>query len=137
VFRFTLLSTNFLLPLVLVSAAVASPAHANWFGGGKSGISRNIGSAVSPTPQNIRESELPPDYPRSSQLLNEQGIVGLRVSLTELGLVTEAVIENTSGFAGLDDAAVKYVRAYWHYDPTKDGETVPRAVLVNVTFKLR
>ena len=48
-----------LLALLLVSGAFITPAHANYFHNPYTGINLNIGSAPTPTPQDIREDRLP------------------------------------------------------------------------------
>jgi len=45
--------------------------------------------------------------------MNEQGQVDLKLSLTEKGTVSDAVVEKSSGSPRLDDAAIKYVKTYW------------------------
>jgi TonB family protein len=124
------------LPLALLSAALATPAYANWFFDPISGIARNVGSAPNPTPQDLRQNRSAA-YPLISRARNEQGTVGLRISLTASGAVSGAVVERTSGFQRLDDAAVNYVMARWPYRPTaQDREGIPSEMLVDVTFRL-
>ena len=53
------MTTKFILPLLLVAAAFASPASANWFHNPYQNINRNIGSAPNPTPADLREMRLP------------------------------------------------------------------------------
>ena len=125
--RLTSSKAKFLFPLAVLSAGVVSPAAANWF------IGQNVGSAANPTPQDIRASER---YPLQSQILNEQGKVGLKVWLTKEGTITNAVVERTSGFPRLDDAAVRYVKTYWRYEPTEKDKPMPETTLTEVTFKL-
>jgi hypothetical protein len=48
-----------ILPLLLATAAFATPASANWFHNPYQGINRNIGSAPNPTPADIQEMRLP------------------------------------------------------------------------------
>lgn len=51
-----------LLPALLVSVAVVTavtPASANWFNNPYLGISRNVGSAPNPTPDDVRQGRLP------------------------------------------------------------------------------
>ena len=51
-----------LLPALLIAAATVTavtPASANWFNNPYLGISRNIGSAPSPTPDDLRQMRLP------------------------------------------------------------------------------
>jgi len=43
------------LPLILLTAALATPTSAGWFSDPATGTRKNIGSAPSPTPQDIRE----------------------------------------------------------------------------------
>ena len=54
--RVSSMKTAILLPLALLSAAVAAPASANWFGTDPvTGMRRHVGSAPNPTPEDIRE----------------------------------------------------------------------------------
>jgi hypothetical protein len=55
------MKSRMILPLLLVSAALAAPASAagNWFHNPYENINRNIGSAPNPTPQDLREMRLP------------------------------------------------------------------------------
>ena len=110
--------------MVLASTAVTS-AHANYFQG------RNVGSAPNPTSYDVLGI-----YPVESRSMNEQGQVGLKLSLWENGTVSDAVVERSSGSPRLDDAAVKYVMTYWSYEPP-DGQKMPTEVLFTVTFMLR
>jgi len=50
-----------LVPLLLAATAIIAPASAaNWFSNPYLGINRNIGSAPSPTPEQVRQNRLPP-----------------------------------------------------------------------------
>src|ERR1700758_2203873 len=53
------MNTKVILPLLLVTAAFASPASANWFHNPHLNINRNVGSAPNPTPADLREMRLP------------------------------------------------------------------------------
>ena len=48
-----------LLAMLLVSGAMISPAHANYFSNPYTGVTLNIGSAPNPTPADIRVDRLP------------------------------------------------------------------------------
>jgi len=51
-----------LLPALLLSAAAVTavtPASANWFNNPYLGITRNVGSAPNPTPDDVRQMRLP------------------------------------------------------------------------------
>jgi TonB family protein len=125
-----------IVPLALLSAALVTPAHANWFFNPALNISRNVGSAPNPTPQDLRETRSPA-YPLISKSLNEQGTVGLKIALSQRGVVMGAVVERTSGFQRLDDAAVDYAMAQWHYQPGVQAlRDMPAEMRLDVTFKL-
>jgi hypothetical protein len=53
------MKTKVILPLLLVTAAFASPASANWFHNPQLGVNLNIGSAPNPTPADLREMRQP------------------------------------------------------------------------------
>ena len=132
-------TTNFasLATLAFLSASAVMPAHANWFSASGAGGARNVGSAATPKPQDIRAYRMAaPGYPLQSQMLNEQGKVTLKISLNEQGTVSSAQVENSSGFPRLDDAAVQCVRETFAYKLSK-GEDVPKTVPVVVSFLLR
>ena len=51
-----------LLPALLLSVATVTavtPASANWFNNPYLGITRNVGSAPNPTPDDVRQGRLP------------------------------------------------------------------------------
>lgn len=53
---------KFVVAALLISAATVSavtPASANWFHNKYLGISRNVGSAPNPTPDDVRQMRLP------------------------------------------------------------------------------
>ena len=53
------MKTRILLPLLLLSVVSVSPASANWFANPTWGINMHIGSAPSPTPDDIRADRQP------------------------------------------------------------------------------
>jgi len=125
-----------LFPLALLSAAVVTQANANWFHDSNTYLGRNIGSAVSPTPKDLIAINQGPDYPLESRMFKEQGKVALKIWLTEQGTMTDAVVEHSSGYPRLDDAAVRYIRDRWHYKPANKADRMPNTVLAEVMFKL-
>jgi TonB family protein len=77
-----------------------------------------------------------PVYPPMSRRLLEQGTVVLKLHVTAKGLVSDAVIEKSSGFIDLDNAA-RYESFRWRPDPgTIDGTPVAMWGEFAVTFKL-
>ena len=47
------------MPLLLLSAALITPAYANYFANPQTGVNLNIGSAPNPTPKDIRDNGTP------------------------------------------------------------------------------
>lgn len=75
-----------------------------------------IGASVTPAPKPIRMRpvllpQTPPDYPRSSIRANEQGVSTLEVCVDARGRVSSATLAASSGYATLDNAALKWVRS--------------------------
>ena len=68
-----------------------------------------------------------PAYPPYSRRLGEEGKVLLRVELDEEGRVDRAAVKTSSGFARLDDAALRAVKA-WHCNPARRDGIAQRAV---------
>jgi protein TonB len=112
--------------------------------------SREIHAAMSanakPTPENAVDSlprfdadylnNPPPVYPRVSRRLREAGIVTLRVFVSPGGAPTIVELEQTSGFARLDESAMEAVRL-WKFSPAKSaGMAVGAWVVVPVEFSL-
>jgi TonB family protein len=125
----TYLSIALTLP---ASAALVAPAMAYASSHSVAEFRPNPGSRPTPGPAEIRGSRF---YPVSSQLGNEQGSVGLKIALADDGTMKDAAIENSSGSARLDAAALQYAREQYQYK-VGDGEQMPDLVRVTVTFNL-
>ncbi len=86
----------------------------------------------------IAASHSIPEYPFVSRRLREQGTLRLKLTVDEKGLVTQAVVVNSSGFERLDEAAVKWVKAQWRYTPAMQGtKPVASTAEAIVEFKLQ
>lgn len=72
----------------------------------------------------------PPEYPRLSRRLGEQGRVVLRVLIGADGSAAQAEVRASSGFERLDQAALRAVLR-WKYVPGRRGGT-PEAMWFNV-----
>jgi len=82
-------------------------------------------------------SGAPPAYPMGSRRKREQGIVVLRLVISEAGRVMEVAIDKSSGFAALDEAAITAVRK-WRWSPTmRDGKPIMISGLVRIPFMLK
>ena len=78
----------------------------------------------------------PPKYPAESRKLREQGLVLLKVFVTADGRAGDVQLQRSSGFARLDEAAIRAVRR-WEFSPARVGLTaVACAVEVPVRFGL-
>ena len=95
-----------------------------------------------------RNVRLPPARPnkkawrrrhiRANQKLGEEGIVALALYLNEEGRVQEAKVETSSGFARLDDAAVKQAVKAWKFEPcTEEGKPVACWYKIKFRFLLK
>ncbi|MGN6150151.1 MAG: energy transducer TonB, partial [Rhizomicrobium sp.] len=58
-----------------------------------------------------------PGYPPLDRRLGHEGTVRLTLSIDALGAVSGAAVERSSGYDGLDAAAVAWVKAHWRYKP--------------------
>jgi protein TonB len=78
-----------------------------------------------------------PAYPAVSKRSREQGRVMLRVRVDEKGKVEDVLIETSSGFNRLDQAAREAV-SHWRFLPARLGErAVAGWALVPINFQLR
>lgn len=82
------------------------------------------------------ESDLPPTYPETARRRGQQGRVVVRVNVSADGRPLSVSIEQGSGYASLDEAAVNAVE-HWRFVPaTRDGASVPATAEVPIRFKL-
>lgn len=78
-----------------------------------------------------------PPYPFLAIRNNERGAVALRMTVSESGTVTDAVVLHSSGYPRLDAAAIAWVKAHWRYEPaTRDGHPVATTADAKVDFQL-
>lgn len=79
-----------------------------------------------------------PDYPVLSRRLGEQGVVLLRIAITDSGRIDAVTITRSSGYSRLDGAAREWVMRYWRYTPATDGARAVAAVTeASVVFNLK
>jgi protein TonB len=75
----------------------------------------------------------PPVYPPDALAAGRTGRVIVRAEVAADGSVSEARLQNSSGVASLDRAAVSAVRQ-WRFSPAPDLEMAPRRVDVPIDF---
>ena len=79
----------------------------------------------------------PPPYPRNAVARQLQGTVMLRIHVSATGEPMEVSVENSSGYALLDQAALKFVKARWRFVPVqRDGQATDAWALVPIEFVL-
>jgi protein TonB len=80
-----------------------------------------------------------PPYPPTSVRLEEQGSVILALYIQADGRVSDAKVQKSSGYARLDEAAVREaMKGSWHFFPaTQGGAPVPAWHAIKVTFRLQ
>jgi len=101
-------------------------------------------STSSPAPRQARVDAPPrpkrtikPDYPKGSRQRGEQGDVVVEMMVNAQGTVDQAHVITSSGFAELDGAALRAVRAA-RFSPAKSGrESVASTARITLTFKLK
>jgi protein TonB len=76
------------------------------------------------------------EYPKASLMNEEQGAVTLAFLVAADGSVVDSKIEKTSGFKGLDKAAVKGLSACKFKPGTKDGAPAQTWTKVDYVWKL-
>ena len=78
-----------------------------------------------------------PDYPKGARQRGEQGDVILEIRVTAEGTVDDVKVATSSGFAELDEAAVKAARAA-KFSPARSGhDPVASTARLKLSFKLR
>jgi len=114
-----------------VSAAVATSEAA---GGEERGWGRDY---VGPDFNVSYFSNPEPEYPSLSRRQREQGLVKLRVHVTEEGRAGEVMLHMSSGYERLDRAALDAVKR-WRFRPAqRKGMPVAGWVVVPVRFELQ
>lgn len=77
-------------------------------------------------------------YPAMSKRLGEEGTVVLLLSVNADGRVTEAKVDQTSGFDRLDEAASREAVRSWRFLPgTRNGKPEAMQLRIKVTFSLK
>lgn len=79
-----------------------------------------------------------PEYPPQSRQLGEQGSVVLQVLVGTDGAVLDTKLVQSSGYARLDQAALRDIKASYRFVPgTVDGKPEPMWYTIKYNWKLR
>ncbi len=78
-----------------------------------------------------------PAFPSLDRRLGHQGAALLNIAIDEQGYVSDASVAQSSGYEGLDMAAIAWVKEHWRYRPAmRDGNAVPSTTRASVVFRL-
>lgn len=91
-------------------------------------------SAKSVPPRLIQASKS--TYPTEARKKGWEGKVILRIIVSEDGSVVSVVVDSSSGFEILDNAAVEAVKTWRFMPPQKNGEAVPCGLIIPIRFEL-
>jgi len=79
-----------------------------------------------------------PTYPVASRRRREEGDVLLKVRVSATGAPEEVLVDTSSGFLELDQAAANIVKQRWRFVPAKQGDVAVAAwVTVPMSFTLK
>jgi TonB family protein len=91
---------------------------------------------ISQPPAPSKSENCRKDYPFFARVFEREGTTELAFVVSADGTVRDVKVTSSSGFDGLDDAAMKCV-AKWHYRPAvKDGQLVDAPMTVKVAWNL-
>lgn len=77
-----------------------------------------------------------PAYPLAARRRGDQGTVLVRVLVTSEGLAASVVLQKSSGYSSLDEAALTAVKS-WRFVPARQGgQAVEAPYLVPIVFKV-
>jgi len=77
-----------------------------------------------------------PEYPRGSRLRGEQGTVRIRVNVDATGRALDVAILESSGYAQLDNAAVKDARKTSYVPAVRKGKPAGGIIVLSFEFRL-
>ena len=76
-------------------------------------------------------------YPDASKRNNEEGTCRVQMHVSASGAITDASIQQTSGFPRLDEACLKAVQGQRMLPATEDGKPVDTVVVLPIKWKLK
>jgi protein TonB len=98
----------------------------------------DTGPATSVFVQLVPDVSPAPPYPRPAMERRVEGKVVLRIHVDASGRPIEVSVENSSGSKLLDEAAMKFVKARWHFVPAQqDGRATEAWALLPIDYVLQ
>lgn len=100
-------------------------------------VSGIAGSAFAgETPASFDPSKCKVEYPKASLMNEEQGVTSMSFLVNADGSVSDSKLEKSSGFKGLDKAALKGLASCKFKPGTKDGAPAQTWTKVDYAWKL-
>jgi protein TonB len=93
-------------------------------------------AAAAETPASFDPSKCKVEYPKASLMNEEQGVTSMSFQINADGSVADSKLEKSSGFKGLDKAAMKGLAACKFKPGTKDGAPAQTWTKVDYAWKL-
>jgi TonB family protein len=87
-------------------------------------------------PRLIRGDHMNVPYPALSKILREHGTTQLEITLDPSGRPLAVSVAKSSGSLRLDDAAMDYVKRYWHWQMPATG-CKPTTIKLNMAWDLK
>jgi protein TonB len=98
------------------------------------GIAGSVFAAETPASFDPKNCKV--DYPKASLMNEEQGTTSMAFLVNADGSVADSKVEKSSGFKGLDKAAIKGLSACKFKPGTKDGAPAQTWTKVDYAWKL-
>ncbi len=76
-------------------------------------------------------------YPDASKRAGEEGRCIVKIHIMATGQITDAQLQQTSGFPRLDEACLKAVKGQRMIAPTEDGKPIEADAVLPIQWKLR
>jgi protein TonB len=95
-----------------------------------------VSAFAAETPASFEAGKCKVEYPKASLMNEEQGVTSMSFLVNADGTVADSKVEKSSGFKGLDKAAVKGISACKFKPGTKDGAAAQTWTKVDYAWKL-
>ena len=95
-----------------------------------------VAVSAAEVPASFDPSKCKVEYPKASLMNEEQGVTSMSFQINADGTVADSKLEKSSGFKGLDKAALKGLSACKFKPGTKDGAPAQTWTKVDYAWKL-
>jgi protein TonB len=95
-----------------------------------------VSASAAEVPASFDPAKCKVDYPKASLMNEEQGVTSMSFLVSADGSVADSKLEKSSGFKGLDKAALKTLAGCKFKPGTKDGAPAQTWAKVDYAWKL-